>query len=137
MEQNRMANIDFERLSRFRYAIINLVGQDGYPWSIATDFQVTPKNEILLKKPATHPALVGKKVSVLFNHITPIPSGGYTDRRYMLIWGKLTEQRGRLKLVPQTLSEWDEKILPFDQLCAQAAPQGKKYLEGLKRQIEA
>ncbi len=132
-----MVGIDLQRLARFRYAIINLIGQDGYPWSVATDFEVTPRGEILLKKPAAQVALTGKTVGVLFNHITAIPTGGYTERRYMLIWGKLAEQGGKLKLAPEALSEWDEKILPFDQLCARAAPQGQKYLESLQRQIEA
>ncbi len=132
-----MERVDFQRLARFRYAIITLVGEDGYPWSVATDFEVTPENEILMKKPTAQAALTGKTVGVLFNHITAIPTGGYTDRRYMLIWGKLADQRGGLRLVPQAVSEWDEKVLPFDQLCARAAPQGRKYLESQQRQVEA
>ena len=129
--------IDLERLARFKYAIINLVGQDGYPWSLPTDFQITPQGDILLGEPAAAGYLSGRRVGVLFNHITAIPTGGYTERRYVLIWGNLLEQNGRLKLQPEALSEWDEKILPFDQLCARAAPQGQKYLESLQNQMEA
>lgn len=137
LELNRMVGIDFERLRRFSYAIVTLIGQDGYPWGVATEFEVSPGREILLKKPAAKTSLTGKTVGVLFNHIAAIPTGGYTERRYMLVWGKLTEQDARLKLIPEAVSEWDEKILPFDQLCARAAPQGQKYLAGLQRQIEA
>ncbi len=133
----KIPELDFARLSQFKYAIINMVEEDGFPLSLPTDFELTPKKEILLKKPESHVALNGRSVGVLFNHITAIPTGGYTERRYMLIWGKLAEQKGRLRLDPEAVSEWDEKILPFDQLCAKAAPQGQKYLEMLQRQIEA
>ena len=129
--------LDVARLSQFKYAIINLVEDDGFPLSLPTDFELTPRKEILLKKPATHYSLNGRHVGVLFNHITAIPTGGYMDRRYVLVWGKLAEQNGRLRLDPESVSEWDEKILPFDQLCSRAAPQAQKYLETLQHQIEA
>ena len=128
--------IDFERLAEFKYAIINAVGEDGFPFSLPTDFELTPQKEILLKKPRTSFPLLGNHVGVLFNHISAIPTGGYTDRRYILVWGKLKEQKGMLKLEPQTMTEWDERILPFGELCAKAAPQGQRYLQTV-RQIEA
>ena len=89
-----MPEIDLQRLARFKYAIINLVGQDGYPWSLPTEFQISSRGEILLKKPASSVPVTERRVGVLFNHITAIPTGGYTDRRYMLIWGKLSEHSG-------------------------------------------
>lgn len=130
-------NLDFNRLGQFNYAIITLVGSDGFPMSLPTDFQVTPRNEILLKKPSSQAPLEGKTVGVLFNHITPIPTGGYTDRRYIQIWGKLNGQRDQFRLKPERVSEWDEKILSFPELCAKSAPQGQRYLELVQSQIEA
>ena len=132
-----MHRIDFQRLTTFRYAIISLIGQDGYPWSLPTEFELTPQDEVLLKKPASPVQVTGKRVGVLFNHITAIPTGGYTDRRYMLIWGSRNEQNGKLKLHPEAISEWDERILPFPELCAKAAPQGQRYLQSMQRQIDA
>lgn len=128
--------LDFTRLGQFKYAIINMIEDNGFPLSLPTDFELTLQNEILLKKPSAKIPLNGRSVGVLFNHITALPTGGYGERRYMLVWGKLAEQRGHLKLHPEAVSEWDEKVLPFDQLCSQAAPQGQKYLERLQRQIE-
>ncbi len=128
--------IDFARLAKFNYAIINAIGEDGFPFSLPTAFEVTSQKEILLAKPGTGFQLLGKNVGVLFNHISAIPAGGYTDRRYMLVWGRLKEHEERLKLEPENISEWDEKILPFGELCAKAAPQGAKYLQTV-RQIEA
>jgi 1,4-dihydroxy-2-naphthoate octaprenyltransferase len=128
--------VDIDRLSSFRYGIVTWIEKDGFPFSVATDFLLSENGEILLKKPSVSPTLSGP-VGVLFNHITGIPTGGYTDRRYILVWGRLSEEKGFLKLHPEELSEWDEKILPFDKLCAQAAPQGKRYLESLQPSIEA
>jgi len=128
--------VDVDRLSAFRYGIITWIDKDGFPVSVATDFVLSENGEILLKKPGTFPS-PNSRVGVLFNHITGIPTGGYTDRRYMLVWGKVSEDRGFLKLHPEELSEWDEKILPFDKLCAAAVPQGKRYLESLQPSISA
>src|SRR5438132_6926875 len=129
--------VDPDRLSLFRYGVLTWIDKDGFPFSVATDFLLSENGEILLKKPSAHPTMMGADVAVLFNHITGIPTGGYTDRRYMLVWGRVSEDKGFLKLHPEEVSEWDEKVLPFDKLCAAAVPQGKKYLESLQPSIDA
>ena len=132
-----MVQLDLRRLANFRYAVITHIDHDGFPFSVATDFQIGPKGEILLKKPWSSSDLQGKKVGVLFNSITAVPTVGYNERRYMLVWGTTSDHQGMLKLNPERVSEWDEKILPFDQLCAKSAPQGAKYLAGLQASVEA
>ena len=132
-----MPNIDYQRLANYRYAILTTIDDTGYPFSITTNYQLTPDRKILLDKPKLPTMLDGKKVNVLFNHITGIPTGGYTDRRYMLIWGTTHEDHGKLRLEPEKLSEWDEKILSFPEYCAKVAPQGAKYLEKLQPSVEA
>jgi 1,4-dihydroxy-2-naphthoate octaprenyltransferase len=129
--------VDFTRLAQFKYAIINVLGNDGYPYSVPTEFQIDKSQRILLKPPVSPISIAGKRAGVLFNHITAVPTGGYTDRRYMLIWGSLVDSDGMFELRPEALSEWDEKILSFPELCAKAAPQGQRYLEGLQSQVEA
>ena len=132
-----MVQVDLKRLANFPYAVVTLIDQDGFPFSVATDFRIGPKGEILFKKIGSRPDLQGRKVGVLFNIITAVTMVGYNERRYMLIWGTTSEQQGMLELNPERLSEWDEKILPFDQLCAKAAPQGTKYLASLQASVEA
>jgi 1,4-dihydroxy-2-naphthoate polyprenyltransferase len=129
--------VDPDRLTLFRYGIVTWIDKDGFPFSVATDFLLSENGEILLKRPSTSIAITGGRVGVLFNHITGIPTGGYTDRRYILVWGKVSEDKGFLKLHPEEVSEWDEKILPFDKLCVSAVPQGKRYLESLQPSIDA
>ena len=132
-----MPEINYERLGKFRDAILTLVGDDGFPVSISTGFNLTTENKILLDPPVYPKDLSGRKVNVLFNHITGIPTGGYTDRRYMLFWGSVRDDNGKLRLEPEKLSEWDEKILPFPEYCAKVAPQGARYLERLQPSVEA
>jgi len=132
----RNTNIDFDRLTSFKYAIINAIGEDGFPFSLPTDFEVTVQKEIILDKPVTNLPLLGRNVGVLFNHISAIPTGGYTDRRYMLVSGRLSDQKGKLKLDPESITEWDEKILRCGERCGKAARQGQRYLQTV-RQIEA
>ena len=132
-----MPEIDYQQLANFRYAILKTIDDTGYPFSITTNYQLTPDKKILLDKPKLPTKLDGRKVNVLFNHITGIPTGGYTERRYMLLWGTTHEDHGKLRLEPKKLSEWDEKILPFPEYCAKVAPQGAKYLQKLQPSVEA
>ena len=132
-----MSRVDYERLEKFRNAVITLINDDGYPFSVPTGFHVTSERKILLDKPVFPSEMSGKKVNVLFNHITGIPTGGYTERRYMLLWGTVNEDHGKLRLDHDGISEWDEKILPFPEYCARVVPQGAKYLEGLQSSVEA
>ena len=131
-----MSKVDYERLANFRHAIITTIGEDGYPFSVSTGFQLSADKKILLDKPAV-PKLDARKVNVLFNHIAGIPTGGYTDRRYMLVWGTTHEDHGKLRLDPVKMSEWDEKILPFPEYCAKSAPQGARYLEKIQVSVDA
>src|SRR3989475_12930169 len=126
-----------DKLALFIYSIIHLIYKEGLPLSYSTDIILSENGEILLKKPSVPATMTGRRVGVLFNHITGIPTGGYTDRRYMLVWGTVSEDKGFLKLRPEEVSEWDEKILPFDKLCAAAVPQGKRYLESIQPSIDA
>src|SRR5207245_9247709 len=126
-----------DRLTLSRYGIVTWIDTDGFPFSVATDFILSENGEILLKKPSAPATMTGGRVGVLFNHITGIPTGGYTDRRYMLVWGRVSEDKGFLKLHPEELSEWDEKILPFDKLCASAVRQVNRYLESIQPSIDA
>lgn len=127
-----MPKIDYQRLAKFDYAVITTIGEDGYPYSVSTNFQLTPEKKIVLDKPALPSKVDGKKINVLFNHITGIPTGGYTERRYMLVWGTTKEDHGKLWFEPEKLSEWDEQILSFPDYCAKSAPQGAKYIEQLQ-----
>src|SRR6266540_4169412 len=60
-----MPQIDYVRLANFRYAILTTISDDGYPFSITTNYQLTPDRKILLDKPILPSRLDGKRVNVL------------------------------------------------------------------------
>src|SRR3989442_1067269 len=107
-EPRAMTSLDYQRLGNFRYAVITLIGDDGFPFSVSTDFKILPDKKIVLQKPARPSKLDGKRVNVLFNHITGLPGGGYGERRYILVWGTTQEAHRTLMVVPGTFSKWDE-----------------------------
>ncbi len=132
-----MKRLDKDKLAKFGYGVVTLIADDGFPYSIPAKFKVTQDGDVLLEKSKSIPELARKKVGVLFNHITAIPTGGYNDRRYVLVSGSLDKHGDMWKLNAEKISEWDEKILPFDQLCTRAVPQGAKYLKMLQAPVEA
>src|SRR2546425_8504824 len=92
--------VDPDRLSRFRYGVVTWIGEDGFPFSVATDFLLSENGEILLKKPSTSPPMTDRRVGVLFNHITGIPTGGYTGRRVIVCLGKVKRHQRIPKIHP-------------------------------------
>src|SRR5438874_13354553 len=85
--------VDPDRLSRFRYGVVTWIDKDGFPFSVATDLLLSESGEILLKKRSAPAIMPVGRVGVLFNHITGIPTGGYTDRRYMLVSRRVSEDK--------------------------------------------
>src|SRR5207248_5954485 len=121
-EPRRMRKLDYQRLGNFRYAVITLVGDDGYPFSVSTDFKILPDKKIVLQKPAQPSKLDGKRVNVLFNHITGLPGGGYGDRRrseehtselqspYDLVCRLLLEKKKKKKKLIMLLHQYQNAI---------------------------
>src|SRR2546427_11516492 len=79
--------VDPDRLSRFRYGVVTWIGDDGFPFSVATDFLLSASGEILLTTPRTSSPPAGRSVGVLLSPTTGLPTASYTARRYMLLWG--------------------------------------------------
>ena len=72
---------------------------------------------------------------VVTEHAARLRGAGHDQ--VVITFAHFSEDKGFLKLHPEEVSEWDEKVLPFDKLCAAAVPQGKKYLESLQPSIDA
>jgi 1,4-dihydroxy-2-naphthoate octaprenyltransferase len=119
-----------EELQQYREAIITYVDEDGYPFSYPSDFE-TENGRIIIKQPKIREA----HVSVLFNHITPLPTGGYTDRRYVIFWGILKMEKDRAVLQPIKSYGWDEKKIHFVQYCEESIPRARRYLKLLEEKI--
>jgi 1,4-dihydroxy-2-naphthoate octaprenyltransferase len=109
---------------------IHFIDEDGFPIAYAVDVEIS--HEIIIKTPK-YLNIKDKEVNLVFNHITEIPSGGYTDRRYIVIRGKVQDIEGNLVLKPTKYYNWDEKQLPFVSYCEKNVNRAKEYLEKLSK----
>jgi 1,4-dihydroxy-2-naphthoate octaprenyltransferase len=123
------------RLGDFQQAVIVTRDQQGYPFSVATDFVVvdgtvalTPARTGIAGIPAE-----GDDVRLLVSHIRPRPGYGYDERAYIELAGKLDGDSERWIFQPRAARGWDEKSLPFIELCERALPQARRYLATLSR----
>ncbi len=111
---------------------LSFIDNDGYPFSIPINAKIDQENGIVkISKPRTLPNIEGKEIALTFNHITPLPVGGYTDRRYIVLWGKLTEEVGEYILRPAKGYVWDEKEVPFFQYSEMKVTRARRYLNEL------
>jgi len=123
----------FEKAAQFTDAALTFIDDDGYPFSVPVNFEVDIMNQsVKISIPKSLPSLRNREVGLIFNHVTPLPVGGYTDRRYIVFWGRLQEEGGGYLLKPTKGYTWDEKDVPFFQYSEISVPQGRKYLESLK-----
>ncbi len=122
----------FEKAATYSDAALTFVDDDGYPYSVPVECEIDPDKRVLkITKPKSLASVGGREVGVIFNHITPLPVGGYTDRRYLVFWGKLEDRGEKFTLEPTKGFTWDEKEVPFFQYSEMKVSRGKKYLDDL------
>jgi len=111
---------------------LSFIDDDGYPFSIPVSVEIDQENEIVkIAKPRTLSKIEGREISLTFNHIVPLPVGGYTDRRYIVLWGKLTDAVDGYRLKPAKSYVWDEKEVPFFQYSEMKVTRARRYLDEL------
>ena len=121
---------------RFSHAVIVYVGEDGYPVSVATDFDADAERGVVkLREVADElqPPL-DRRISVVFSHIRPQPGVGYDERRYVSLWGKVEREDGGYVLAPERELGWDEQDVPFFEYSERSLPQAKRYYERVSRE---
>src|SRR5438105_12356631 len=80
--------VDPDRLSRFKYGVVTWIAKDGFPFSVATDFLLSEKGEILLKKPSVPKLFIGVRVEFFFTKKPEIRTAGSTIRPNSLLWAR-------------------------------------------------
>lgn len=118
---------DLERLSTYPHVVASWVGDDGYPTSVATGFEVDLDAGTVSLAPTADPIPDDREVNVMGSHIRPQPGVGYDQRRYLQLWGRL---QGRV-LAPVRAWGWDENEVPFFEYSERSVPQSRKYLADL------
>jgi len=123
----------FQSAAEFTDAAITFIDDDGYPFSMPISSEVNAeKGLVKFVKNPNLPSLAGREVGIIFNHVTPLPGGGYTDRRYIVFWGTLCEEGADYVLEPVKGFTWNEKDVPFFQYSEMSVPQARRYLDRLK-----
>jgi 1,4-dihydroxy-2-naphthoate octaprenyltransferase len=122
---------------KFSHAVIAFLDPDGYPLSVAADFQIDADRGIVtLSDPpgaVTRPP-EDREVTVTFSHIRPQPGMGYDERRYVSLWGRLERRDGRLVLTPEREQHWDEQEMTFFEFAERGVGQAQRYLEQLSKE---
>lgn len=130
------AVVERVRQGGFGHAVLSWVGEDGYPQTVATGFELHD-DEIVLTAPAYATPSEGQLVNVTFSHIRPQPGIGYDERRYTVVWGEVRPDDGHLTLRPAREWHWDERERPFFQYSEETVPRARRYFEDLSRRAGA
>jgi len=119
-------------VEEFSDAAATYLDDDGYPISFPTVVKPVEGGFIVEKPPYISPK---KKLTVTLNHITPLPTGGYTERRYVTMRGEGEDRGNTIFFKPLKLQGWDEKKKPFFQYCEERVPQAKRYTSTLSQML--
>jgi 1,4-dihydroxy-2-naphthoate octaprenyltransferase len=121
-----------EKASKYSDAALTFIDDDGYPYSVPVKCEFDFEKELVtFERPKSLTRVTAHEAELIFNHITPLPVGGYTDRRYVVLWGKLNEDGQKLRLQLTKGFTWDEKEVPFFQYSEMKNLTGRKYLNEL------
>jgi 1,4-dihydroxy-2-naphthoate octaprenyltransferase len=119
---------DLERLATFPHVVVSWIDDDGYPLSVATNFETDLSAGVVrLAPPAGMPLPVDRKIGLVGSHIHPV-TGGYDERRYVQLWGLLADGA---TLRPSRAWGWDEAEVPFFEYSERSVPQSRRYLAAL------
>ncbi|MEN3048508.1 MAG: prenyltransferase [Candidatus Caldarchaeales archaeon] len=119
-------------LQEFEQVSVSFVDEDGYPVTIPAKVRIEDgRVSAELPEGFREVPLAGKKVNVTLNHITPIPGGGYTDRRYLTVRGTARAAPGGIEVEVERSYRWDEKEVPFPEYVEVSTGRAREYLERL------
>ncbi|MCS6788105.1 MAG: prenyltransferase, partial [Aigarchaeota archaeon] len=119
-------------LQEFEQVSVSFVDEDGYPVTVPAKVRIED-GRVTVELPEGFKGLTfaGRKVNVTFNHITPIPGGGYTDRRYLMIRGTARPAPEGIEVDVEKSYRWDEKEVPFPEYVEVSSVRARRYLERL------
>ena len=126
---------DFAKLDRYPFVVVSWVADDGFPVSVATDFQTDASaGTVILRQPAGEALRIpeDREVGVVGSHIRPQPGQGYDERRYLQLWGTAAAKPdGQVGFTPTRAWGWDEQEVPFFEYSERSVPQSRHYLAQL------
>lgn len=123
-------------LESYEQRAVSFVDDDGYPVTVPA--RVSFEDGRMRVRPARgfEPSrIAGRRVNVVLNHITPLPGGGYTDRRYVAFTGPAAASDDELVVEPQRTYRWNEREVPFPEYVEVSTPRARRYLEALGKRL--
>ncbi|GBC71544.1 1,4-dihydroxy-2-naphthoate octaprenyltransferase [Candidatus Calditenuaceae archaeon HR02] len=125
-----------EDLTMFEQVAIAFIDEDGYPSTIPLlTTRLNGDVKLRLPKGIADNWIERKKVNLILNHITPIPTGGYTDRRYAVFRGLSRVMDGIVRVEVERAYTWDERVTPFPQYVEVSTARARRYLEGIGKRL--
>ena len=123
-------------LEAYEQRAVSFIDDDGYPVTVPAEVELEDGRLKVRPAKGFDPAkLSGRKVNVALNHITPLPKGGYTDRRYITFIGPAVSVGDRLLVEPERSFGWNEKEVPLPEYVEVSTPRARRYLESLGRKL--
>lgn len=121
------------RAASYSHAVLSWVDADGYPMSVGAPFTSDPSTSTVVVGPIAEAATprAGQEVCVTFSHIRPQRGVGYDQRRYINLWGAAVLEEGRVRVVADRATGWDEAEVPFFEYAERSVPAGRSYLSEL------
>ncbi|MGH2807646.1 MAG: prenyltransferase [Actinomycetota bacterium] len=125
-----------EDISTFNHAVLAFIDESGYPVNAAANFRPNPeKGTIELDRPSLPSNIPpDTEVNVIFSHVRPYPGVGYDQRRYVSVWGTVTQSNGTLEVTPARTHGWDEDRMSFFELCERSVPVAHAYMQKLSEE---
>jgi len=125
-----------EELRGYEEASLAFIDDDGYPASIPVEPSFEDES-IRLRLPAGVDAerIAGKRVNLVLNHITPLPTGGYTERRYVAMRGAASLRDDQVEFRPEARYGWDERRVPFPEYVEISTPRARGYLSRIGKEL--
>lgn len=122
------------RLSTYSHIVVAWIGDDGYPVQTPALFSVDgDRGEVRIARTGL-PLPTDREVNIIASHIRPTPGYGYDERRYILLWGRLSAAGDDMLLRPQRAWGWDEAEVPFFEYAERSNPRARRYLDIMSRE---
>jgi 1,4-dihydroxy-2-naphthoate polyprenyltransferase len=122
------------KLTEYPHAVVSWVGDDGYPMQTAATFEVDEARGAVLLGGTGVAVPRDREVNLIASHIRPLAEGGYDERRYVTMWGRVGDDGGRASFAPARAWGWDEKETPFFEYSERSNRQARSYMARLSEE---
>lgn len=123
------------KLAAYPHVVASWVDDDGYPMQTPATFTVDTGAGVVRLQRTAIAVPTDREVNLIGSHIRPQPGTGYDERRYVLLWGHVSDGGGdALTFAPARAWGWDEAETPFFEYSERSNRRGLSYMERLSEE---